>query len=212
MATFPTGSDLQTFLISTGIVDNPPVAPMSSIDFNGKMEAVKKRLEDWTGYQPFEAAALDSTRTFNPWDIKDGTLDLRGGLAALTSLTISAAVQVLNTDFYLGPDHADVNGKPWTRIDLVSTQATAGGARRSIAITGKWGYCLATAVPEEVRNACLSFGAYLCAPQLALNISGGRAALTADDVKLQFGSPLAGEAAAWKRTFKSLHHYRRLSF
>lgn len=196
MATWPTVSDLIAFLDASGLaVAN---ADLSAMQLDLAIASAIDAFEADTGFDPFIAAAADSTRYFSP----DGTkvIDLRCGLVASpTSVSVSydpgsgyAGTELTTDDYWLKPDSANGTTKPYTWIECAGVPR---GLPRSIVIVGKWGYTPnATGPAEDARYAVLCKASAVIAPQMRKLLGGGVISWREGDTQRQYGS--AGSIAA----------------
>ena len=152
----PTAADLQQSLVSIGMLANPPSDTEKLLDLDSMVNAAVREWERVSGYRPFLANAADVTRVFNPPGPNEQVgrywVQLRGGgyklifdngLASLTSLYTGVStgnagtLRTLNTDFYLYPQNATAEGKPYQWAEFTFR---LWGTQQAIHITGKWGY------------------------------------------------------------------------
>lgn len=205
MAHVPDWQDLEEFLQAAKLMPIPPDGYSASLDLTLAIADGLTRFEAATGFRPFEAAEADSTRVFDP---TGDFLDLRGGLAALTGVTLSGTALVNGTDFWPGPANALAEGQPYTSLEFAAWQT---GTKRSLSVTGKWGFCLYNAVPDGARQTILAFAAWSLGPSLAAALSEGKLRWEQLDVKVEYGAnPLSGVLQGWEKQFGSgVRPYRR---
>lgn len=114
--------------------------------------------EERFGRRIFEASSPDNdqTRYFDG----NGSEKLPvGDLKSLTSLTIDDVLQVLNEDFFLKPYNAELEGKPYTFIELIQPNGRKNSRlgtiyeferdQRNIVVVGKFRY--SDEVPAEIK-------------------------------------------------------------
>jgi hypothetical protein len=179
-ATYPTASDLERFLIATGIVSTTPQSPFTFLDLAQSVQTAKTSFEGRIGRVILAGASLP--RTYDPPQFPRPILLLRAELAAFTSLTVGGVVKNLNTDFFLKPENADQIGHPWNAIEFV---VPVYAARRSIVVTGQWGYGLT--VTDQFWDAILCRSAHICYPHLAAAYSKGLVSWKEDDTSENYG-------------------------
>lgn len=204
----PTAGDLQAYLAAANIIEQPPQGDHAALMFDAAIHAGLRQWEEYTGFEPFEAASTDATRYLSP----DGTalLDLPFGIVApLTSLTVGYSAYstgiplTANQDYWLEPLNAIGNGFPATAIRFACRQT---GMARSIVVVGKIGYCPNATIPEDAWYGVLLASAAVLGPQLdALQSQGGLKRMTEGDVTYEYGA-LAGtwrdQATALARQFR----------
>lgn len=229
--TYPTGTDLQVFLVSASLISNPPTPAQGFMDYHSAMLAAVDEFERLTGYTPFLSDGTSTPRTF------DGPgspiLPLNAGLLSLTSLTINTTPYTQNQQFVLSPPDAANNRRPYTYLDFgsgwggsagnvgdwgfgfgVGSQVglgTLGTGRRSIVVTGVWGYSLT--LPFDVKRALLHRGAVELAPDLMHAVSAGVSQRTEGDETVKYSAKLFGEQMAeWRANFnETATRYRLFS-
>jgi hypothetical protein len=211
--TDPVGDDLKAWLLGTGLIKSPVTGALANVDYDGVMLSVVQEWNRATNYRGgFLSDGANKTLYYNPAAIDyNGVLRLQTGLLSLVTLTISGVAKTSGTDFGLVDVNAAAMGQPYKAVQFYSDVAiSTTGNPNTVAVTGPIGY--AEEWPPDAYEGLLKRGAYKCHTQIALKISGGRAALKADDVQLDFrrsrGSgadgPLAGEAAAWNNEWVRL--------
>ena len=193
--TYPTETDLERYLIGTGIVNTTPQAPFTFMDLNEFVQAAKSNFEGRVGRA---VLAVSQTRTYDPPMFPRTKLPLVDDLAQLTSLSITGVAKVLNTDFFLLPENADMLSKPFNLIDF-AVPIYAG--RKSISITGFWGYALV--IPDGPWASILARAAMLAHPQLAAAVSRGFVSWKEDDVSETYGTdPLGFLRDQWEKIYE----------
>lgn len=208
--TYPLADDLQAFLGTPGL-DIPP-----TLDLASKVESAIDEWEERTGWGPYLSTGQPEMRLFDP-PCHSKSLYLQSGLLSLTSLKVgvvpradgsyapgSGTLLINNRNFYAHPKNAAVRGLVATEIEFLSPVR---GVPQSIAITGVWGRVLQ--VPGDVWQAVLQKAAALCAPELAVGISGGVYERREGDEMVRFGGsadggPLAQQIALWESNFDRL--------
>lgn len=138
---YPTQIELTAFLHSRGL----SCSSLSKSDLELALATAIAEWEFQTGWEPFLATSSDDpeTRTI---DGPEGRIIFPPfGILSLTDLSISGASLVADEDYFL---QFRMPGGPYTGIEL-SGYAT--GERRSISLTGVFGYSLS--VPLDVKQA-----------------------------------------------------------
>lgn len=214
MATWPTVSDAVSFMEAAGLtVSN---TSLTNMKFDLALAAAIDAFETDTGFDPFIAAAADSTRYYSP----DGTkiIDLRGGLVASpTSVTVSYdpgggynGTELTTSDYWMKPDGADGSTQPYTWIECAGVPR---GLPRSIVIVGKFGYTPnATGPAEDARYAVLCKAAAIIAPQMRRELGNGVISWREGDTQRQYGAEgsIAAAIADWEAGYKPVvNRYKR---
>lgn len=138
---YPTHLDLVAFLNSRGLA----CSDLKKSDYEGLIAGAIAEWENATGWLPFLAGASE-TRTI---DGPEGRMIFPDfGIVSLTDLAIDGASYTVNTDYFL--QHKIVGG-PYLAIEM---DGYLTGARRSIALTGVFGYT--ATLPTDVKHAILS--------------------------------------------------------
>jgi hypothetical protein len=195
-ATYPTASDLERFLIATGIVSTTPQSPFTFLDLAQSVQAAKTSFEGRIGRVILAGAS--SSRIYDPPMYPRPFLLLRAELAAFVSLTVNGVAKTLNTDFFMKPENADQVGRPWNAIEFT---VPISGPRRSIVVTGQWGYGLT--VSDQFWHAILCRAAYLCYPQLAAVYSKGLVSWKEDDTSENYGEvPFSYMQKQWDEVYE----------
>jgi hypothetical protein len=209
----PSADDVKKLIDGTGLFPSLDVAPFTSIDWDGAASAAYEQFKSKTGREFVVTEA--TTRVYDPPRHPKGILmlgaDLASDPAATISVTISGVAKVANQDYYLGPDNSDQKGKPWGWIEIPACAITwvNGNPRKSIAITGYWGY--SREMPDDVFDAIVGYAFYLCRPQLAANINNGLASI--QDINYAQGGyvTLGPEAQQFAEVFQqTANRYRRV--
>ena len=194
-ATYPTESDLERYLIATGIVNSAPQSPFTFLDLNQLVLAAKNNFEGRIGRT---ILATTQTRIYDPPSFPRVMLPLVDDLAQMTSLSVTGVVKILNADYFLRPENADVQQKPF---NLVEFAVPIYGPRKCISITGFWGYSLA--IPDGPHQSILARAAYLAQPQLAAAVSRGLVSWKEDDVSETYGTdPLGFLRDQWDQLYE----------
>jgi hypothetical protein len=218
-ARYPQESDLRLRIRSLGVLDpDTQEAALDGMALAAKASAASAEWEKRSGWNPFLAAAADTTRYYDPpgpngqsagggsgWTRGGGRrLVLDAGLVSLTSIltgyttTDAGTALTVNEDFWLMPEQAASEGAPYEWIEFVARQF---GPPRSVVVTGKCGFCLE--LPADVFEAVLQWGLWLCYPELALAVSKGLYSARTLNSELRYAGggmgALSNESAAWQK-------------
>lgn len=125
------------------------------------IDAAVAEFETRTGWTPFLAAQAIETETFDGTD-HTGYLDLEGGMAEITGVSLNEQSYVLGTQWWPQPQNARRRKKPYTGIQLnVNTgfgMAAFGlGRPGRISVSGRFGYC--EEVPADAWLAMMRLAA-----------------------------------------------------
>jgi hypothetical protein len=174
-----TADELSAYLASLDGVNVP-----DEFDVEPFVGAATAEWERRTHYSPFLNSGDDpSARLFDPpgpltsRPIRGGSrlLRLGCGLLSLTSLKVgmdnpaSATTLVSGTDFYLWPQEASYNSKPFTAVEFFAVQW---GYPRSIEVTGDWGYC-SDSIPYDAWLGHRDLAAGMTLERLRENYAAG---------------------------------------
>lgn len=208
---FPTISAVTTFLQEAGFLSGSLPTSLA-----GVADSAKEEWERDSGFMPWIGQA-DLTRYFDP--PVGYILDLNGGLASLTTLTIAGQGLTEGQDYYLEPVNAFPLA-PWTYIRFAYNVY---GEAQSIEVTGKWGYRVAgsNAVPQDVYDAVLRRAASKALAVLSGSSGVATSPLTSvrqDDVAYTWAATsdtqvAVGGPAQWEREwYDTLARYKRRRF
>ena len=193
--TYPNENDMERYLVGGGLVFPTPQSPLTFIDLR---QHVLGAINNFEGRVGRTLLAASQTRTFDPPMFPRTKLPLVDDLAQMTSLSVAGTVKVLNVDYYLLPENADALGKPFNLVDFA---VPIYGARKSVSITGLWGY--ATQIPDGPWNSILARAAYLAHPQIAAAVSKGLVSWKEDDVSETYGiDPLGFLRDQWEKIYE----------
>lgn len=191
----PAGADLQIYLTGAGLIDATPQGSFAFIDTD---QRVLSALSDVEAQTDRKLVAVSATRLFDPPVYPRRMLPLHADIVSVTTLTVSGVAKIQNTDFFLLPENADAEGKPFNMIEL-ATVPVAG--RKAIAITGPWGYGLTA--NDGAWNTVLARAAYLCYAEVAGALTRGLVVWKDDVTTEQYGpDPLGFLRTTWDRTFE----------
>ncbi len=200
---FPDADALAAYISSLNIIPAADLADrLAAMDLGSKVAAAQAEWERRTGWRPFLASGTPTERIFDPPN-GNGVLSLHGGALSIDSLfagvTLDSAgtEQVEGRDFFPEPPPY---GWPYTALRF--PWGCCFRSPNSVVITADWGFT--ATLPADVREACLQYGAWLCAPQLSLLLSGGVESLRvlSSEVKYGSGGALSTQAKGWIGTFE----------
>lgn len=211
---YPTGGDLQLYLESLALT-----VPA----------ALKLRLQSlqYAAVQEFEkqcdriflAPTATAVRYFDPpTNVPHGSSNyLRvPDLYSITSIVYTptggtATTLVVNDDYMGYPHNAVALGRAFTAVEIFGWRwmsPLAPSYRRSIAITGRWGY--GTTLPPDVREAMLALGALKAWNAATFGVTGGLGSWSEGDVKEDYGKGWDSASDAWKaQVAQAVANYRR---
>jgi hypothetical protein len=206
-AGYPIDADLADRIEALGIL---ATGEGWGFDLGAKVGAAIADWERDTGHLPFLAASSMSVHYFDP-PRRSCRLDFDGGLASLSSLTISGTTLTVDEDFFLMPTNAAARGLPITGVEFA---APVSGEPRSIAVTGRWGY--ATTLPDAAYEAILCKALLYSQPELALGVSKGVYSVQDEKFSMRYGgggvTPLMAETERWRCSYRdAVRRYRRIA-
>ena len=209
-AAYPTGADLAAVLAGGGIT----VSAALSALLDDAAAAGRYAFEAATG-RVMLAGVTDVEKEFSTPSPNAGILDIPD-LVELTGITYnpqggSAETLVDATDYYLQPDNAPDEGKPWTQVRLRRSWYLPlwYGNLRSIRITGRWGY--ADEIPEDAWLAMVYLGLTSQASMIIRSTTGGVKSRKEADRAEEYGTSAADIVQAWESTAGSaVSRYRRV--
>lgn len=194
--TWPTSVDLQTFIEGANL-------SVTGADLVACVSAGRDAFERGSKWVPF--LGTTQTRTF---DAPGGNvLHLDAGLLTCTTVTVGGSLQVVNTDYWLGPQNADSAGEPWMQVEWSYSPSCA---HRGIVIVGSWGRV--ADIPDSVRQAVLALGALEALPAIMARKTGLVTQWQEGDVREQYGEAgLAPICGGWRSLADSvIRRYRRV--
>lgn len=203
---WPTGAEIREYVEQTlqgGVSDG-----LESLDWDAVAGAALDTWETETGFRPFMASATESTRRFDPPAGK--RLDLRGGLVVAPSevrsgVTSTYAGEVVDSDYYwfIPSDYVEVS-RPieWIEFDMPQV-----GGKRSIAVTGYWGFCANGQIPDGAWLGVLHAGVCVAIPLILRGTAYGMRRLSEGDVSYEFDD---AREAAYRGVKIMASQYRRL--
>lgn len=154
----PTEEDLGAVLEGAGLITGIPESGTEQYSaLTRALGTALSRLKTETGWKPFEGES--QTRTYT----SDGTnmLFLDSGLLDLDTLLISGDEYTPDTDFYLLPENAALDGEPYTLIEFMFDLPTT---RKAISIEGTWGRM--SPLDDEAVGAVLACAAIMAGAEL----------------------------------------------
>lgn len=215
-SSWPNSGDLLRFLEGAGLTVPSALngllataAAAGRRDLEGPKGADRKLLAD----------AEDVERRFDP-PTDRGSLLFIPDLAELTTLeyqpeNATAETLTANEDFWLEPYDAQADPdqpQPFTQIRFYRRWRMPLGIseRRSIVITGKWGY--AATLPDDIWLAALAHAGCLMLPGVAQNTTGGVLEWKDADAAEKYGDdPFKMLRTGWELQFQLVAQaYRRL--
>jgi hypothetical protein len=193
--------DLQSLLETAEVFDES-----WNLDLAGALEKATDDLENDSGFKPFLSTGVAAPRRFTPDGPQQRSytspgasalvggskiLFLEAGLLELESLKVDGREYSLYDDFFLKPDNADAEGKPFTQVDFVQ------GVRskpQGIVIVGVWGFC--RELPQTVWEGHRCKAALHLAPLIASNLRQTAEARQSSVVRAKESGPVRVEYAA----------------
>jgi hypothetical protein len=130
-------------------------------DLNDVIDAVSRQIDKETRRR-FYSTAADEVRYYTPK--YSDMLFPQDDILSITSLECDIDSDgtyeeswTEDTDYYLQPFNAALDGKPYTWIELApnGSYAFPKKVKKSVKITGKFGYCAIADLPATIREACL---------------------------------------------------------
>lgn len=228
---YPTGIELQVFLVGASLLPPNPTDVQKVIDFDAVMNGVAHEWEMRTKFHPFLATSVTPS-TIGPFDGQGrNEIHFSGGIVSAladgtpTVPTVSINGSIYATNFYsFKPNIAAQIGKPYTSVKFGRLQDSwlpvangptedgitfLGNAQRVISITGIRGYSLV--LPFDVKQCLLEQGAVKVAPRLQHGFNNGLIAQRAgnDSWTWPSGSVYKSQVDAWERsTAQTLSDYK----
>jgi hypothetical protein len=176
---YPTYLDLKAFLNARGL----SCSDLTDDDYRGMAASAAAEWEARTGWLPFLAGASE-TRTI---DGPEGRLIIPPfGIVSLTVLAIDGTSYTVDQDYFL--QYKILNG-PYQAIEM---DGYLTGARRSIALTGVFGYT--ATLPADVKLAILG----KAAEGLYYHITGLQGEVVREKqgpVEFEYAKPTSGQAS-----------------
>lgn len=208
---YPSGDELRLYLEAAGFTVSDALA--------GTLQTAAD-----AGRDAFERAAnrkmlgdrADVARPFDPPANRDSLLSI-DDLCSFTSLRLEpygGTVETLerDRDFWLEPVEAEARREPWTRVRFRRRwmQPLGDAWRRSVRITGRWGYGLG--IPDDAYEAMIAAGLLGRQAILAQSLTGGLVSFTEGNTREDYGSrPLDHWRAQWESLYTAaVARYRRL--
>ena len=208
--TLPTGADLHAFLAGAGVLPATLSAAQQMIDLQSPVATAYEEWEELTGYQPFIAQRAVSVRRFTPRE-GEKLIFFGTGIITPTGLIVKTGVdttyagdtQTINEDFFLRPDNAEEEGKPYRWLEFYWRPSMY---QRNISITARWGY--SQRMPEDAWRAILCGAAARTIPFLAASVAQGALEWREGDVSRKYGEGGAygSVASQWREEFEGCAH------
>lgn len=202
--TMPDDEDLLNFVEQAGIT------PPAGFDFAAKQNSANATFDRQTGWHPF--VAVNETRVFDapgPSGSRNVVavfrgggrfLDCQGGVLSVSNVLVNGTTTyVQDQDFFLREANALQTGTVYTEIEF---RWMIAGLPNLLSITAEWGAVRAGDIPDEVWEACLGYGFYLCYPQLSHFIAGGAGRVSDEKGSADFSSVLQKQAREAKAEFR----------
>lgn len=201
---WPTSTDLLNFLKASRLVATTPTVWQALLDLDTALASAIEQFETGTHYLPFLADTVATARKFTPEGLC--LLDLDGGAIEVTAVALDGTALILDTDFFLMPANALVQGKPYTSIEF---DEPLFGKRNSLVVTAKWGF--AAVLPAKAKTTVLAGAATILSPQIASGMAAGLIRFTQGDETKEWGSqPLGGITMGWQSQFETgITFYKR---
>ena len=172
---------------------------------------VSNAFEQAMGYVPFLQDSVASNRYYDPPGTKPNNrsasgaafgggriLNLNAALAsasAIVSVTASGKTMVLGTDYFLKPQNAPSNKRPYNRIDFVGP---IWGVANSIVVNAQWG--VQQTISEDVWQGLLRIGASIIARDVLEGIRTGTLDIKQGDEEFRIDPKLITDmGASWER-------------
>lgn len=211
---YPTATNVEDFIEASGIT-----ASAAQITFLDEAALSGKQIIERRTGRTFLGDGTNTTRYYQPPTTRSGRLRIED-LASISSVTYqpsgqtTATTWTANTDYWTEPDNYAARGEPITSLVLRQrwSQPLGTAYRRSIAVTGQWGYStLAAGFPEAVWLAMIAAGLVDVWELFAQSISGGMLSWKEADVQEDYGvEPLKRLQTSWTdRVDRAVRLYRR---
>lgn len=184
-------------------------------------DAVEDNWEHFTGWSPFKARNVATTRYFSEVDTR-GYLDFDGGAVEIISFSINGSEQILNQQFLPMPENALDKRKPYRGLQLGYGRYYGGSSTlmRPYAVTARWGY--SDVIPGDVWQACQQLAALMVLTQIenlqgiaSISQDGFSKAydVTGTITALSLATGTGGASGIWGNTFLSaVERYKREVF
>lgn len=197
-SSYPSGSDLASFMVDNGIIDSMPV-DYSQYDYMANSAATQ--FEKDTGYQPFLGTGTTGTYKF----LANGNLvDFRGGFTQIDSVTHNGTTLVDETDY--GSFPRNTYPKTWLQLSFVPSD--------EIVVVGKRGY--SETISDDVWLALLTKASQGVAQYIERH-TGAVSKIKQGDVEISYGSNssntsvYSGAMGVWQTSYMEVvKKYRRI--
>ena len=193
---YPTSTELSAWLTAAGFT-------AGTLDLTVAAAHGRFEFERAAGRKMYEPSSGD--RFFDPpggpgYLPLDEDLDSSAAPVVVYQPTGAAAeTLVAGTDYRLRPYSADPRDVPYHGVEFYRRWPfpLTSGYRRSLKITGNWGYS-ASGFPEDVFDAMLKFAAASLCGQKGFSLSSGYAQTIEAGVNRTWGAdPISGAREAW---------------
>lgn len=194
-AAYPTAAELAAYLVAAGF-DSTFVA---ALDTTTMAAAGAAQFEREAGRRML---AVTQTREFDPAKVSPrGFLDLRGDLAALTSVSWGTTSYVVGTDVRAFPLNAADDGLPYSGLNFGYWRRFWGQSGfplpQLISVAGDWGY--GATIPEDAWIGMMAYAGLLLFPQILILRTQGMLDWTEADMHEVYGNnPLQGLRLGWQ--------------
>ncbi len=152
---YPTGDDLQAFMVQAGMV---AANTNEALDYSGYIDSAVAQWERDTGYYPFLNIGTEEVRVF---DCPDSyILAFDGGMIEMQdpdNFTVDTRILTAGIDYDFYPYNAPNKGKPYTAVKFRYILRAYPYIQADIRIRANWGYTYS--LPADVKQALLSHAA-----------------------------------------------------
>lgn len=207
---YPTSAELQAFLEGCGIT----VVASLSAQFTNFLNSALAELENKINRTILAPAS--ETKYFDPPMGRDQILFIPD-MCSVTSvvytpLSGTSTTFTANDDYFLQPYDALSRYRPYTQIqfDHKWYGPLLNGSRRSLAITGRYGYW--TAIPDDIYQAVMYIAATNALMMAGASASAGVESKKIEDFEVRYGNqPYNSLVTSWKGTVSEvINDYRRI--
>lgn len=210
---YPQPADLQTFILSTGLITDVTTGAIGNVNWQVKCDAARQEMEQDTDrvFLP-----VTQTRYYNPPSNNKGILFVKDDILSITSMTCYGVAFIENTDFWLQPYNAGLLNDPYKRIEFSRRffPTTSNADHRALIITGVFGF--SQQIPAQVWHGVLCRAAWNMRTELALFRTRGLIESKAGDEMEMYAGRTGGtlvsmEAANWDAIYtQAVQAYKRV--